>query len=129
MSGARTRLRATCNPDPDSFLRHFMEWWIDDDTGLAIPERSGVVRHFARDGNDVIWGDTSEEVLAKHPDPEAETKSFTFIRGQITDNPIGLKANPGYIASLKNLPLIDRRRLLEGAGSHDRRSRRIATTL
>ena len=113
MSGARARIRGTCNPDPDCFLRHFMSWWIDDDTGLAIEERSGVVRYFARDGNDTVWGATPEEVVAK-VGPDTEPKSFTFIVGKITENKIGLAANPGYIATLKNLPLIDRRRLLEG---------------
>ena len=41
-------------------------------------------------------------------------KSFTFISANIKDNPILLKTNPGYLGSLKSLPLVERRRLLEG---------------
>ena len=39
--GAPPCIRATCNPDPDSFLARLVAWWIDGETVLAIPERAG----------------------------------------------------------------------------------------
>jgi len=44
MSGVRPYIRATCNPDADSWVVEFISWWIDQDTGLPIPERAGVLR-------------------------------------------------------------------------------------
>jgi predicted phage terminase large subunit-like protein len=38
----------------------------------------------------------------------------TFVRASVFDNRILLEADPGYIAKLKAMPLVDRRRLLEG---------------
>jgi len=37
----RPYVRATCNPDPDHFLREWLRWWIDDATGFAIQDRPG----------------------------------------------------------------------------------------
>lgn len=45
VSGARSRIRATCNPDADSWLRNLLSWWIDESTGLPIAARSGVLRN------------------------------------------------------------------------------------
>lgn len=39
---ARPRIRATMNPDPDSWVLQFVSWYLDD-AGYARPERSGVV--------------------------------------------------------------------------------------
>ncbi|WP_234891282.1 terminase large subunit domain-containing protein [Sinorhizobium meliloti] len=44
MSGVRPYIRATCNPDADSWVAELISWWIDQDTGLPIPERAGVLR-------------------------------------------------------------------------------------
>ena len=47
--------RATTNPDADSWVRKLMDWWIDPDLGYAIPERSGVLQWFSRQGDEIIW--------------------------------------------------------------------------
>ena len=76
--GIRSRILGTCNPDPLSWLRKFVDWWIaDKDTvypdgekhperhGLPIPWRNGVVRYFFITGDSVdniVWGNTPEEV-------------------------------------------------------------------
>ena len=76
--GIRSRIIGTCNPDPLSWLRKFLDWWIADrDTvypdglthperhGLPIPWRNGVVRYFFITGDSVdniIWGSTPAEV-------------------------------------------------------------------
>ena len=38
--GVTPFVRATCNPDADSWVAKFIEWWIDKDTGYPIQERS-----------------------------------------------------------------------------------------
>jgi hypothetical protein len=47
MCGVRPYVRATCNPDADSWVAEFIAWWIDQETG-RIPERAGVLRWFVR---------------------------------------------------------------------------------
>lgn len=61
-SGVDGYVRATTNPDPDSWLRSFIDWWIGPD-GLAIPERSGKIRWFIRINGEVIWGENRMELL------------------------------------------------------------------
>lgn len=63
--GVRPYVRATCNPDPESWVARLIEWWIDWETGYPIPERDGVIRYFIKNGEDYIWGDTAEEVIQK----------------------------------------------------------------
>lgn len=110
--GVKPYVRATCNPDPDSWVAHLIEWWINQDTGYPIPERDGVVRYFTRDGENFIWGDTPDEVIEKawyfleHAvkegkiNPREFVKSLTFISGTIYDNTQLLAANPSYLANL-----------------------------
>jgi predicted phage terminase large subunit-like protein len=110
--GVRPLIRASTNPDPDSWVRKLIDWWIGED-GLAIPERDGVLRYFVRDGDDLVWGDSPEEVIEKAPAFErADVKSLTFIRSRLEDNRILMTKDPGYRASLLLLPRVERARLL-----------------
>lgn len=111
VSGVPGRIRATLNPDPDHWARRFIDWWIDDD-GLAIEQRSGVIRYFIVSGDDVIWGETRDELIEKHPG--SLPKSFTFIRSKLEDNKILMDADPGYLANLQALPRVERAQLLGG---------------
>jgi predicted phage terminase large subunit-like protein len=113
VSGVQTRIRATCNPDSDSWLRNFIAWWIDPDSGFPIADRSGVLRWFVRDGDALIWGDSRAGLVAKFG-ADFEPKSATFISARVTDNQILLKSDPAYLSNLKSLPLIERARLLDG---------------
>ena len=61
-SGVSGYVRATTNPDPDSWVRTFIDWWIGPD-GMAIPERSGKIRWFIRVNGECIWGDSRMELL------------------------------------------------------------------
>ena len=61
-SGIDGYVRATTNPDPDSWVRTFIDWWIGPD-GLAIPERSGKIRWMIRINGEVIWGDSRMDLL------------------------------------------------------------------
>lgn len=109
--GVRPYVRAACNPDPDSWVRSFLDWWIDAETGLAIAERSGVLRWFVRSGDDFLWGGSKNEMLDKYGE-DSYPKSVTFVPASVFDNKILLAKNPEYLANLKALPLVERERLL-----------------
>lgn len=84
VSGVRPRVRATCNPKAGSKLAAFLAWWIGPD-GYVIPERSGVVRWFARDHDSDAWRwfDTLEEARAAgHP----LAQSCTFVLALVEEN-------------------------------------------
>lgn len=121
-SGVRPYIRATCNPVPPDdqvggWLHNLIGWWIDQDTGYPIPERSGVVRWFVRSGDDLVWGDSPEELRERFshlPAEDVQPKSITFIPGTLADNPALTDADPGYRASLMAMPKVERERLLGG---------------
>jgi predicted phage terminase large subunit-like protein len=121
-SGVKPYIRATCNPDADSWVAEFIAWWIDQATGFYIPERIGVIRYVARVNDKLIWTDTAEELRPHLPKPEdlppgtpaPEPKSVTFIPAKLTDNPALLSVNPEYLVNLQALPLVERERLLGG---------------
>jgi predicted phage terminase large subunit-like protein len=111
--GVKPYLRATCNPDPDSFVADLVKWWIDQQTGFAIPERAGVLRWFVRQGDELLWADSSAELVAQFGEG-TYPKSLTFVPASIHDNAVLLQKDPGYLANLMALPRIDRERLLKG---------------
>ena len=112
--GVKPYIRATCNPDADSWVASFIEWWIDQETGYPIPERSGKIRYFIRKDGNIIWGDTREELIGADDKDAALCKSVTFIASNIYDNKILLAANPEYLASLSALDTVEQERLLKG---------------
>lgn len=112
-TGISGYIRATCNPDPDSWVARFISWWIDKDSGYAIPERSGVLRWFVRINNTLVWADTADELRATYGN-EQRPKSVTFIPAKISDNKILMDKDPAYVSSLMALPQVDRERLLGG---------------
>lgn len=129
----RNRFWGTCNPDPDSWVRKFIDWWIGED-GLPIDERDGVVRFCFMDGNTVdsiYWGNTREEVYAQCREvidalwkPEYEemgfnklemfTKSVTFTRARLEDNRKLIESDPNYVSNLAQQDEEQRARDLEG---------------
>ena len=110
--GIRPYIRATCNPDADSWVAELIAWWIDQDTGFAIPERSGVLRWFIRVNDELRWADTKEELLDIAP--SSRPKSLTFILSKLSDNKILTDADPDYQANLEALDRVERERLLNG---------------
>lgn len=111
--GVRPYVRATCNPDADSWVRKFIDWWIDDD-GYPIDERCGVIRYFFQKDNEIIWGDTKEALMDEYGIHSADIKSVTFISASIYDNQKLLEVNPEYLGSLKALSTVEQGRLLLG---------------
>lgn len=112
LSGVRPYVRATCNPDPDSFVARLISWWIGED-GYPIPARAGVLRWFVRENGALDFADSAAELVERHG-PETLPKSLTFIPSLVTDNKLLLEANPEYLANLKALPLVEQARLLGG---------------
>ena len=111
--GVRPYVRASTNPDPDSFVAELISWWLDDD-GNPIPERSGVLRWFVRLPDDTLsWADDPQELRERHP-IAGEPLSLTFISAKLEDNPALLEADPGYKARLQTLHYVERARLLGG---------------
>ena len=60
-SGIDPYIRATCNPDADSWVADFISWWIDQDTGYPISERSGIIRYMVHMNDIISWFDTEDE--------------------------------------------------------------------
>jgi predicted phage terminase large subunit-like protein len=110
-SGVKTRIRATCNPDPDSFVRRLIDWWIDPETGYAIKERSGKIRFFVRVKDTLHWADTRKELLDKFGE-KRKPRSLTFILSTVYDNKILLEKDENYLANLESLPLVERLQLM-----------------
>lgn len=111
-SGVPGYMRATCNPDPDSFVKKLISFWLDKD-GYPIKERSGLLRWFIRRDDELIWADTKEELIQKFGHDEIP-RSLTFIPSLVKDNKILLEKDPTYLANLRALTRVDRMRLLEG---------------
>jgi len=110
--GVRPYIRATTNPDPESWVAKLIEWWIDQETGFPIPERAGVIRWFVRVNNVLRWADSPEELAAEYPD--IPPRSLTFIPAKLTDNPALTSKDPQYRANLMALPYVEMMRLLHG---------------
>ena len=111
--GVKPYIRATCNPDADSWVAKFISWWIDQETGYPIPERSGKKRYMSRVDDKVVWADTRKELLDRGIKKD-KIKSVTFIASTLADNKILMEKDPGYKANLESLPLVERERLLHG---------------
>lgn len=120
-----SQMLLTCNPDPDSFICKWIEWWLDED-GFPIRERSGVKRYYANINGELKFAATPEELLEKYEDflkvynrntgeyVITQPKSMCFISGTIFDNPALIEANPQYLSELNSLPPIEKARLLDG---------------
>lgn len=112
--GIKPYVRATCNPDVDSWVADFISWWIDQETGYPIRERSGVVRYMCVLNDIIYWGDTPEELEEKYNIVAKECKSVTFIASKLEDNKILMNSDPSYLSNLKAMTHVDMERLLYG---------------
>src|SRR5262245_16261992 len=126
--GVRPYCRASCNPDPDSFLVCFLAWWIDPD-GWAIPARSGAIRWFIRVHDTIEWAEivcpidgyttvrsyeaqAKAELEARFPGRGDDALSVTFVLARLQDNLIGNQQDPDYIRKARALPHVEQQRLL-----------------
>lgn len=120
---------ATTNPERESWIRDFIDWYVDEE-GYIIPERDGIVRFFFVQGKtvkEVVWGNTKEEVYnqckaeiddlvrqQKMDDWRPFVKSFTFYEGRMSDNKEMLENNPGYVGTIAMMGETERKKLLGG---------------
>lgn len=112
--GVKPYVRCTCNPDSDSWVAEFISWWIDQDTGYPIRERSGIVRYMCVLNNVIRWGDSPEELEKEYNIPSTDCKSVTFIASRLEDNKILMQSDPSYLSNLKAMTEVDMERLLYG---------------
>lgn len=116
--GVKPYVRASCNPDADSWVAKFIEWWIDQNTGYPLKERSGKIRWMIRRNEVLHWADSKgelwEQFNLKSEQEKQEPKSVAFIMSTLFDNKILMEKDPSYLANLKALSLIERERLLHG---------------
>jgi len=81
--GVKPYIRATCNPDGESWVARFIDWWIDPETGYADESRCGKIRYFVRKNNIIHWADTAQELYETFglytPEDMADVKSVPFI--------------------------------------------------
>lgn len=108
------------NPNPDSFLFDFIEYYIDEG-GAGIRNRSGVIRYFYKYGNsptDIIWGFTKRDVYIKgkhiideylSPEdwkrfgdkaPYTLISEITFLDCDLSENDVLLTTQPDYKSKL-----------------------------
>lgn len=128
----RNHVFGTCNPDPDSWVARFIQWWIGED-GLPIRSRDGRIRYCFMPSDyvdDVVWGDSKQEVFDKcrdtilqHWKPQYEkygtpedlfVKSVCFTEARLEDNIMLMSSDPSYLANLVNQSEEQRARDLDG---------------
>lgn len=113
------KIRLTCNPKKRHWLRTFLKDYIGPD-GFIKPDWDGRVRYLYIKGKnveDVVWGDTKEEVYAQckyqideavrkfnekggNVDYRAMIKSFTFYLGSPAENKAMIGTNSSYLGSV-----------------------------
>ncbi len=112
--GVKPHVRATVNPDPDSWVKRFLAPWVDPDweAERGWRARSGETLRFYRDSDVTHWLRVGEPLPLGI---EAERiKTCAYIPAHLSDNPALLRVNPDYYANLMALPAIERERLLGG---------------
>jgi predicted phage terminase large subunit-like protein len=118
----------TCNPHRDSFLFDWVEFSLDEATGVPKPGTENITRYFINVGGRVYWANSVDELwethgkelgLVRDSDDVRKInfipKSFKFIPLTIYDNPVLLKNNPAYLANLLSQPRVNQLRYLYGS--------------
>lgn len=117
-TGIKPYIRATTNPEPDSWVRELLDWYINAETGYVIPERSGIKRYLIVEDDEFCWGNTRKELIEKYNLNSKEDKmrifSFCFIASSLNDNKALTDADPQYAGKLKLLGNVYGERLLKG---------------
>lgn len=125
-SGAPTKIRATCNPEP-GWLEVLLKsgGYVDKD-GWSVDEMDGVVQWFIKkaDSDEVVWKKTREEfgplgekgteeygIVTEGPYAGLMPSSFTYIRFPLEQNK---SLPPAYKAALQRMGIVERRKKLDG---------------
>lgn len=121
----RPVIRATCNPDPESWVFDLVEWYLTPE-GFPDPAKAGRLRYFLRaEGDRIAWREdpsafvdlddvkehASRNACSLEESSRALARSFTFVPALLDDNP---SLGEEYRAALQALPYVERMRLLGG---------------
>jgi predicted phage terminase large subunit-like protein len=134
------QLILTANPDINSFLKDWVEYCLDPDTGIPKEGTENIVRWFCVEDNKAKWANSPEEcyelygkpkdLIYAHGMEEAEMnklttsertrlfmpKSFRFVPTNVFDNPYLLPPkNNSYLASLLSQPHVNQLKFLHGS--------------
>jgi hypothetical protein len=100
LCGVKPTIRATCNPDPESWVKNFINPWISDE-GFPIPELDGKIKFILRRNGVIHYSNSFKEMKNKFPEINInDIKTLTFISANIEDNQILQKLNPEYKSNL-----------------------------
>ena len=104
--------RGSCNPSGKGhWLTNWIGWYLLP-SGLPDPDKCGVTRYFTMKDNQMIWGNTPEEVIEQQPG--SSPLSFTFINANVYDNPVLMQRQPEYVAWLEGQDRETKEALLYG---------------
>lgn len=127
-----SKMIITCNPLNRHFVCDMIKDYYLDEQGYAIKERLGDIRYFYKISGDYLWANSREGCLEQAIESGAEfidhetgeelpyeeklmrMTSFSFVQLTAKDNPLGIKANPGYMAYLEGLDPVKKARNLYG---------------
>jgi predicted phage terminase large subunit-like protein len=134
------QLILTCNPDINSFLKSWVDYSLDPDTGVPMEGTENKIRWFVVEDNKAQWADTPEECYEKYGrekgliyahgmtedqmnafSREERTrlcmpKSFRFVPTNVFDNPYLLPPkNTSYLPSLLSQPYVNQLKYLHGS--------------
>lgn len=108
LCGIRPYVRASTNPDADSWVKELLAPWVDEEHP-EFPVEPGVRRWFTIENDALVW------VSADWRDENGlPGKSLSFIPAKVFDNRVLLANNPEYLANLRALPYVEQQRLLHG---------------
>lgn len=120
-SGVKTRIRATCNPEPGWLELLLKSGGYVGADGLPVAEMDGVVRWFVRnpETDEIVWRDRAEDfgpvddegIVTEGEWADMLPTSFTFVRFPLDQNP---SVSKKYRARLQNMMMAERRKKLEG---------------
>lgn len=131
------QLILTANPDINSFLKSWVDFCLDPDTGVPVPGTEHRIRWMITLDSQVLWADspeesfelygkprgmvyakdmTGEEIKKHHPSKLFMPKSFRFIPTGVFDNPYLLPPkNNTYLADLLSQPRVNQLKFLHGS--------------
>lgn len=119
-------LLATTNPDADSWVLKWVEWYLDEN-GIFDEKKRGIIRYFLVVDDSPVFADTPEALTEQYPDlcyiynphigktEYVPPMTFCFLGGNIFDNPCLIASNPKYLSALKAQTKVNRARLLDGS--------------
>lgn len=131
------QLIMSCNPDINSFLKQWVNFCLDEATGVPVPGTENRIRWMITLDNRAFWADSpeecytlhgaprgmifahkmSEEEIKKHPVEKLfMPKSFRFIPTGVFDNPYLLPPkNNSYLPNLLAQPYVNQLKFLHGS--------------